>query len=189
MAKTTLKKTLQWFFVLLWFGIASGLVVAMSSNTSRAFDHDNRLSVQLMSLDFERNFVTALRSAKPMRGDRIVHLTSANSCFCQTLAESHIEKINGLVAASDTNVITLNVSEHKDLQKLVPSTPAIAVISAREKLLYFGPYSQGSGCFSSSGEVDKVISRNLLGEDAMQKSDAPETVIKAEANGCYCNQA
>jgi hypothetical protein len=188
MLNSAVKKSLQWAFILLWFGIASGLVIAMSSNTTKAFDHDNRLAMQLMSLDFERNFVAALRSTKPMRGNRIVHLTSSNSCFCQTLAESHIEKLNTLVEVSDTDVITLNIDQHKDLQKLVPSTPAIAVINAREQLLYYGPYSQGSGCFSSSGEVNSVISRKLLGDTPLTKSNAPETIIKAEAKGCYCHQ-
>lgn len=188
MSISFLKQTCKWTFVLLWFGIASGLVVAMSSNTSRAFDHDNRLAMELMSLDFEGNLVNALRSAQPMRGDRIVHLSSANGCFCQVLAESHIEKLNALVKTSDTHVITLNIDEHRALQKLVPSTPAIAVISAREELLYFGPYSQGSGCFSSSGEVDSVISRNLLEKNLRSSRQAPDTIIKAEAKGCYCNQ-
>lgn len=183
-----IKKSLQWTFILLWFGIASGFVIAMSSSTSKTFDHDNRLAMQLMSLDFERDFVLALSGAKATDGNRIVHLTSPNDCFCQTLAKSHIEKLNLLVENTATNVVTLDIEQHIALQKFIPSTPAIAVINDKEQLLYFGPYSQGSGCFSSSGKVDSIVSRKLLSMPQHDQSTKPESIINGEAKGCYCHQ-
>jgi hypothetical protein len=197
MLSARIKTLLKWLFILLWFAFASGLVIAMNTTTAKEFDHDNRLSIALMSMDFEQELVNVLRSVNPMRGDRVMHLTSGTGCLCQTLVQPHIEKINQLVTASDTAIITLNIDDYPELRKRVPSTPAIVVINKQEKLLYFGPYSQGSGCFSSAGAVDAVISRGLLvdsfAQSSLQQKALPNsmfsTQIVAEAKGCYCNQA
>lgn len=107
--------------------------------------------------------------------------------------KAHIEKINALVAQTDVQVWVLDVYEHKALKAMVPSTPAIAVIDANEQLLYYGPYSQGSGCFSRYGAVNSVITNKLLTqkEHPMQyrpSADIPMTFIQTEAHGCYCPQ-
>ncbi len=187
MAASKFRTFLKWAAVLFWFALASAFIIAMNASTTRAFDPDNRLAMQLMSLDFEQNLVKAIRGAKPINGDRVVHFFSKGGCFCQTLAQSHVEKINESIHQTNTEIVAIDIDQHPDLQKMIPSTPAVAVISKREKLLYFGPYSQGSGCFSSSGEVDAIVKRAFV-EPKSQQSNAVQTVIAAEARGCYCEQ-
>ncbi|MFC4700930.1 DUF6436 domain-containing protein [Glaciecola siphonariae] len=200
--KSKISTSLKWGLVLLWFGLASSLVMAMNRFTLTDFDHDNRLAMQLMSLDFEQRLVERLAKAQTMRGKRIVHIRSSEPCFCESLVASHANKLDALVAkqntqsnpavndASITNVYYIDLSQHPSLTALVPSTPAIAVINEQEQLVYYGPYAQGSGCFSSAGEVDAVIRKELM-EQRTARSESigkNSAVIRAEARGCYCNQ-
>lgn len=174
---------------MLWFVLASAFVIAMNQSTMQPFDHDNRLAMQLMSLDFESQLVSSLANAESMEGARVVHLSSGNGCFCQTLVTKHVTKIDTLLQNSQARVFHIDIDNYPELQKQVPSTPAIAVINQHEKLLYFGPYSQGSGCFSASGAVDAVIKTAFIQTEPAPANSPIQTVIVAEANGCYCNQA
>ena len=172
---------------MLWFALASGFVIAMNQSTMQPFDHDNRLAMQLMSLGFESQLVSTLSNTEPMEGARVVHLSSGDGCFCQTLVTRHVSKINTLLQNSQAKAFYIDIDNYPELQKKIPSTPAIAVINQHEKLLYFGPYSQGSGCFSTAGAVDAVIERAFT--QAEPNNLSTQSVIVAEANGCYCNQA
>lgn len=176
--------------VALWFISTSALVLGMNSNITKAFDHDMRLSMQLMSLDFEKEFVKTLQQGQLSNTNTLYHITSTNQCFCQTLAKPHISTLNNMVQDLPFEIKTLDISEIDALQAAVPSTPAVAIVNARNELVYLGPYSRGSGCFGRSGEVNAILEKTAVG--SLSGNDAEQTqtaVIVTEARGCYCNDS
>jgi hypothetical protein len=185
-----LKKSVVLLLVALWFGSATALVIGMNANITKAFDHDMRLSMQLMSLDFERQFVDLLQQGQSSNTNTLFHITSSGACFCETLAKPHISTLNNIVKDSTFEVRTLDINELDALKGAVPSTPAVAVVNARNELVYLGPYSRGSGCFGRSGEVNVILEKITAG--GLQSFDTEQTqtaVIVTEARGCYCNDA
>nr|WP_136251439.1 DUF6436 domain-containing protein [Ningiella ruwaisensis] len=190
------KVILKWSLAIIWFAGASFLVLSMNTQTTKAFDHDLRLSQQLMSLEFETNFsdllneLTNEQSAQnPVK--RLIHFESEQPCFCQTLAQAHINTLNSMLEDSDVHINTLNVSKIAILKHYVPSTPAVAVIDSNGELAYFGPYSSGSGCFGRSGEVNEVVKQRFLEPNALtlNSHEFSRAIIRAEARGCYCHQS
>jgi len=184
------KTALVLLLVALWFTSTSALVLGMNSNITKAFDHDMRLSMQLMSLDFEKKFVKVLQQEKLSNTNTLFHITSTDTCFCQTLAKPHISTLNSMVKDLPFVIRTLDISENDALQAAVPSTPAVAIVNAHNQLVYLGPYSRGSGCFGRSGEVNAILEKSaaasLPGKDVEQTQTA---VIVTEARGCYCNDS
>ncbi|MBT1449824.1 hypothetical protein KJ365_02945 [Glaciecola sp. XM2] len=182
------KKPLVLSLVALWFLSTTALVLAMNKNLSKAFDHDMRLSMQLMSLDFETQFVDVLHAHSSPNTNTLFHITSDDGCFCQNLAKKHMAKLNEIVAGRDFAIKELNISALDAVKAAIPSTPAVAVVNDQNKLIYLGPYSRGSGCFGSNGEVNAILENATSAPtDAAQQTYLQPAIIVTEARGCYCN--
>ncbi|WP_395340121.1 DUF6436 domain-containing protein [Ningiella sp. W23] len=173
--------------VVMWFILASAGVFAVSNVTSKYFDHDARLSMALMSLDFESRLVNALTDPADSNGARIYHIRGVHSCFCEGLVQAHVKALNAL-AADKLSVMNVQLEPSSALASMVPSTPAVAVVDEDGDLAYFGPYSQGMGCFSRSGSINTLIQNVADGLHSYQKVQNKTASIQAEASGCYCNQ-
>lgn len=108
--------------------------------------------------------------------DTIIHFTSPN-CSCSQYSEDHKRTINKQAAQEGFNVINVNLPVH--LSTLIPSTPAILIVSKTQQLLYLGPYSIGLACSQSNGYVETVLQNYAKGYDT--------DLIINDAEGCYCN--
>lgn len=108
--------------------------------------------------------------------DTIIHFTSDN-CSCTQYSEEHKRAINKQAGLTGFNVINVNLPAH--LSIIVPSTPAILIVSNTQKLLYLGPYSIGLACTQSNGYVETVLQNYAKGYST--------DLILNEAKGCFCN--
>ena len=77
----------------------------------------------------------------------------------------------------DIPVLVLNAEKFK---RMVPSTPAAAVLRPQQGITYFGPYSAGAMCSRQSGSfVETVLDASLAGDISAQ--------LNTLAFGCYCD--
>jgi hypothetical protein len=66
------------------------------------------------------------------------------------------------------------------LTDLTPSSPATAILDAEGELAYFGPYSTGALCTSTTGVfAERVLDQLLLGHNPQQWN--------TWASGCFCS--
>ncbi|REL27246.1 hypothetical protein DXX93_12170 [Thalassotalea euphylliae] len=105
----------------------------------------------------------------------IVHFQQAG-CHCNTVSERHINAINK--QAINDNFAIKQLTLTGQLQALVPSTPAVAIID-KGQLVYFGPYGEGIACSQTNGFAQTVLSN-------LQKGYAANLVV-SDAKGCYCH--
>ncbi|TMO57943.1 DUF6436 domain-containing protein [Pseudoalteromonas phenolica] len=170
----------KWLPVLLIIWTA-GLLLAVlyaASNKAKYFDPQNVLHQSALSLSFDTVFVEALSQYNSELTGSVIHFQRSD-CFCQTVAQSHINSVEKLAENHQFNNVTVTLDEPGILKSLVPSVPAVAVIDKFGKLNYFGPYSSGMFCTEGDGLVEPFI-----GKDQSAKTGA--TVI-SQSKGCYCN--
>jgi len=170
----------KWLPVLLiiW---AAGLLLAVlyaASNKAKYFDPHNVLHQSALSLSFDTLFVEALSKDNLELTGSVIHFQRSD-CFCQTVAQSHINSVEKLAEKHQFNNVTVMVDELSILKAFVPSVPAVAVIDKAGKLNYFGPYSSGMFCTEGDGLVEPFIEKDQLAR-------AGATVI-SQSQGCYCN--
>lgn len=103
----------------------------------------------------------------------IVHFSTPN-CDCQQFSEEHIEDINTLGRSNGFSI--KNIALIKD--KVIPSTPSIALIDGAGKVIYFGPYGQGLACSQTTGYAQTMLNNYVKGYSA--------NIVIKEAKGCYC---
>lgn len=170
----------KWLPILLiiW---AAGLLLAVlyaASNKAKYFDPQNVLHQSALSLSFDTVFVEALLKDNLEFAGSVIHFQRSD-CFCQTVAQSHINSVEKLAEKHQFNNVTVMVDELSILKAFVPSVPAVAVIDKAGKLNYFGPYSSGMFCTEGNGLVEPFIEK-------AQSASAGATVI-SQSKGCYCN--
>ncbi len=170
----------KWLPVLLIFWTA-GLLLAVlyaASNKAKYFDPQNVLHQSALSLSFDTVFVEALSKHNLELAGSVIHF-QGRDCFCQTVAQSHINSVEKLAEKHLFNSVTVMLDELSMLKMFVPSVPAVAVIDKAGKLNYFGPYSSGMFCTEGDGLVEPFIEKGKLARTGA-------TVI-SQSQGCYCN--
>lgn len=106
----------------------------------------------------------------------IIHFTSDN-CFCTEYSEDHKKQINQQAGVDGFKVVNVHLPDK--FSNIIPSTPAILLVSKSKDLLYFGPYSVGLACTQSNGYVETILQN--------YKKGFASSIILKEASGCYCN--
>jgi hypothetical protein len=188
-------KSSRWIFPLaavIWFCIAFWAINWVGESKFKDFDPELRLSSQMMSLSMEGELVSLLPASfnqgeleniednPESENGTIFHVTQG-SCFCETLSESHKNTLNNWALSERISYQNIDISGIPEIQRFVPSTPAVIVLNKNRELVYLGPYSTGMGCFQSSGMVDERI------KPYFQNAAAPlRATIQSEAKGCYC---
>lgn len=187
-------------FILLgvWFVACSGLILWFGASAKSQFDPDLKLSQNLMNLSFEEEVVSTLLAvsssqntsllgldARLDNGATIFHI-SQNSCYCDWLAQAHQNSLDTWAKQNDFGSVYLNLHQASALQDLIPSTPAVVAIDENQELIYLGPYSRGSGCFTQSGKIDEQLANWKLNK-ANQTVSYGGAIIDTDASGCYCN--
>lgn len=139
------------------------------------FDPLNRLTGKDSSL-----LMAELKQMEGLKGvnlnQTIIHFTS-DGCTCSQYSEEHKNIINQQAEVDGFNVINIELPEN--VSTIIPSTPAILIISKTEDLLYLGPYSVGLACSESNGFIEIVMKNYMKGYSA--------SMIVNDAKGCYCN--
>ena len=186
---STVKKPLKrigYLIIGVWFIACSALITWYSTSNKNEFDPKMQLSQAIMDLSFEQTFSQLLITVKPELTDnaRVIHFTQGD-CYCEWLAEPHQNKLDEWASKHEFDAIYIDLKDFPQLQAYIPSTPAIAAIDDNNQLIYLGPYSRGSGCFSQSGEVDIQLNNYLIMKETNKLGI--NALIDTDASGCYCN--
>lgn len=171
----------KWSAVLLVIWTATLLVAVLVAANSKVkyFDPKNVLHQSALSLSFDKSFVDELSKLNVDLAGSVIHFQQGD-CFCQAIAQSHVNSVEKLAENKQFKNIIVNLDEHKSLNRFIPSVPAVAVIDKASKLRYFGPYSSGMFCNQGDGLVEPFIKNS--------QTTATGATIISQSQGCYCNQ-
>ena len=108
------------------------------------------------------------------------------SCPCTRFNTPHRERIEARFAGGKVDFVSIQADDKaalaQHLQQWLPvqKAPAALVLDAEGRLVYYGPFSVGSGCLTGSGTfVERAIQRVLEGGQDAAK-------LNVLAKGCYC---
>lgn len=104
----------------------------------------------------------------------LIHFSQKN-CSCNSLSSNHKENLNLIAAKAQLAVTEIELTNSN---QFIPSTPAVAIISEKNELVYFGPYGQGISCGETQGFAQTAFENYLKGYSA--------NLIADKAKGCYC---
>lgn len=165
--------------LVIWVMVTSASIFLFAAQSIKEFDPKLYLASHLMTEDFEKRLVDALPNTS---SSHIYHILK-QGCGCALINSIHRNTLNTWAKEQSIKQATLMLQEYPELSALVPSIPAVIVIDNKGELVYFGPYSQGSGCFASDGFVDSVIER-FVSQQA--RGSINQAIIRSEGMGCYC---
>lgn len=172
-----MKYKLITLIVLFWASTLLAAVIYLSTEKIKSFDHNQQLAVLMADMAFDQRFSDYLTAKNIELKNTVIQFTARN-CFCQTIAQPHINSVKKLANHNRYHHITLSVDEHQQLRHFIPSIPAVAVFNKTGVLTYLGPYSTGMYCSPNQGLVEKFIPA---------KDHTIGATIINEAQGCYCN--
>ena len=190
-------KLINLSFLTIWFIACSGLILWIGTTNKNEFDSDLVLSQAIMDMNFEESLMATLaaqsasysssRTFQPNQNfkGRIYHINQGD-CYCEWLAQPHQRKLDQWGQDHDFTTTYIDLNRASELKKYVPSTPAVIAVSEDNELIYFGPYSRGSGCFATNGMVDEQLALWLKNRPQASSGISLGTVIETEVSGCYC---
>lgn len=118
------------------------------------------------------------------------------ACGCSLPNDDHVARIAAQYAGRGVRFVLVEVPDADRSRPLrvpwsrtltptaaglpkVPSTPAAVVLDSTGQVAYFGPYSEGAGCFTGGGKfVEDTLERVLAGGHPRR--------VNLLASGCYC---
>ncbi len=186
-----------WFIVLLWLLICSVLIIWVGTQTAKAFDPELKLNQAAMDTNFESQLLDRLKEFSDLAYQTkqpegyIFHIAQGD-CFCELLAKPHQQSLDQWGIDNNFATISINVEDIDPYKEIIPSTPTVIAFDEQKNLIYFGPYSRGKGCFSTSGMIDEQLALWLSSRDQNQLTSTPQdshslhSIIETEADGCYC---
>jgi hypothetical protein len=186
---------------LFWIGVTAYAFWWFEFKNLRPFDTTSAGTV--IKPDME-GIYHMLMAALPKDEERIsvVHFWNPD-CYCNRFNLVHLKQIMGeyqgknvqfylAIAAPVTNKtqqrhmqsdfgdIPVLLLDSIQMKRMVPSTPAAAVLRPGHGITYFGPYSEGAMCSRQSGSfVETVLDASLSGDVSAQ--------LNTLAFGCYCD--
>ena len=166
------------FLVIVWVAIVLCSILYASLSKVRSFDPQNKFFLQTSEERFEQRFLSALGESLALSPNMVISF-SGLGCFCETLAASHLERIEALAIDEGFQFNDLDITL-KNMRDFLPSTPAIAVINDLGSLSYLGPIGAGPLCAQSNDLVGKFIKKNT-------RSSLVGSLIVSDTKGCYCN--
>lgn len=143
------------------------------------FDPQGSLLNASMSSEFEREIESHFAKHYPTLANLAVHIQS-EQCQCNFANNIHRSTLEKTLDSNHFHSRMMLAKESKLPSSILPSTPAIAIFDPVGKLAYYGPYSSGFLCGSSSGYVEKFLPTISNG-----KYIGP--LIISDSQGCYCN--
>jgi hypothetical protein len=172
-------KGLGWALLILWaVGILTALLTYGQKQLAE-FDPSGVLLHQSTSPTFDEDIASLLKDVGVSAGS-IVHIGTAQKCYCETLTAPHQTQLVDKLKTSAYSLVTLNIEDFPALQSVLTAVPALMVVDGNFNLRYLGPYATGYGCFTGKNLVEKVVSYT-------QSSRYQGAVINADAQGCFCS--
>lgn len=116
-------------------------------------------------------------------------------CGCARVSDAHVQRIADAYATRGVRFVLVDPAAaapapggawsarlHPATPGLprVPSSPAAVVLDRHGAIAYYGPYSEGAGCFSGNGRFVEATLERLLNGDQVQQ-------FNLLATGCYCS--
>ncbi len=155
--------------VVIWLVFTTSAFYILTKQKLTLFDPQGKLTdITAVQLSQTLSSLTNTHSGK-----RLIHISQAN-CNCNLNSEQHILAAHQNAQINQFEIIQLSLAEHK----ILPSTPAVALIDDNNDLLYFGPYGAGLYCGETAGYVQTVLNNLSFGYK--------HPLIAANAKGCYC---
>lgn len=159
--------------VTVWLVFTVISFIVLTGNKLTKFDKNNKLKqLSLFELTKHINSFNEINDSR--HGKTIVHF-SQTGCSCTSFSSSHIREIDNMAKANDFTVINKTLIS----DKIIPATPAVAIIDEFGELLYLGPYGAGLACSQTNGFAQTMLNNYLLGYSTQ--------VIVTDAKGCYCH--
>lgn len=162
-----------------WVSVAFVVLYALYLDSLKTFDPKGELYKSTQDKHFEQQLTQVLESIVGDVSNTLIHFTQP-SCWCETVAQEHIESVRQLALSEQLNYQVVDVSTQPTFRlSLLPSTPAVAVFSSTGALKYFGPYSSGLYCSAGNGLVEPYVSQSSLPSFA---------TLVVNSDGCYCQR-
>ncbi|WP_152537643.1 DUF6436 domain-containing protein [Catenovulum agarivorans] len=149
----------------------------MSNLRMGLFDPNNQLTLLAAQSDFEDRFVMHLTQHGINTQQSVVHFYTQNQCYCQSVADLHIDSVVELAQVQGYDNIQVELDQSTNIATFIPSTPAVAVFNQQGRLVYFGPYATGLFCAPQQGIVEDYIGPT---------TEYFGPTIITDAQGCYC---
>ena len=160
-----------------WIGMFMLSLMYANGGRLKEFDPHQRIKMASMTVIFEKDFATAVRTVVGQDTNNLVlHLGTKKQCFCEFLASQHIAQTAELANIKNLQYRKLMLDEHENLLAFISSVPALAVFDAQGELAYLGPYSTGLGCLTNISYSEQYL--------LAPPQEGP--VIITETQGCYC---
>lgn len=166
------------WIVSIWCVSCLAGLLGLSISQLEDFDPESRLSLAITDMEFEQNFISQIQKNHGLIEQSVIHFSN-NNCFCETIAQPHIEGLSKNMFNSGFHNIHINIDAFPEFARFVPSTPAVAVVGALTELIYFGPYSEGYGCLKGTGLIDALLPK-------INSATVENTILITDAKGCYC---
>lgn len=188
MGRVSLNKTMPWLLIGAWVGLTATAFWWLELRYYRVFsDTPGRYVVLNRSPQLPPRIVQQLRALVPDGGVTLINFRDPG-CPCARFTEPHFAEIVAKYSPMGLHVLTVDAAETKTNAALraafddwleVPSSPAALVVDRDGDVAYFGPYSDGAGCFTGTGTfVERAIDSALAGHDAPR--------LNLLSTGCYC---
>lgn len=166
------------------------------------FDDDPRFYQPAKINQFIQPYIDQLEPALP--GQQTLFHFWRSDCICNRVSQRHFSR---LLQNFDQQALRIVIIAHPDSQdedinelqllngnrleviralpelKVLPSSPALAILNDQHQLGYFGPY--GFGAFCTSNE-DDFLSSLVTDLSLTDQHEAP-TFINVIGEGCFCS--
>ena len=144
----------------------------------KSFDPENILGQAASQPEFDSLFAGELAQAGISPGT-LVHIQSANRCYCNQLTETHREELAVELQEEGFQLAQLSLNEHPAISQFVGHFPALAVVDNNGQLRYLGPYAMGYGCFTGKNLVAKIT-------QLATSAEYYGAQVNSEVKGCFC---
>jgi len=169
----------KWGLLIGWAATLLFTMLAYSQRQLSPFDPQGILLHASTDPMFDETVVQALKR-QGVTAASIVHISTEDACYCDTLAQPHQTQLLAKLSTVDYRAVTLDLNKVPSLEKLIPSIPALIVIDNDYQLRYLGPYANGYGCVTGDTLVEAI-------SQYATKGIYPGAVINTEAKGCFCD--
>lgn len=151
---------------------------------------------------FIRPYIDHLEPALP--GQQTLFHFWRSDCLCNRVSQRHFNRLLQNFNSEELRIVIIAHpdSTEEDIQRLqqlngnrlqviraqpelkvLPSSPALAILNEQHQLGYFGPYGFGAFCTSNEDDFLSSLVRDLSLTD---QNEAP-TFINVIGEGCFCS--
>ncbi|WP_166423550.1 DUF6436 domain-containing protein [Paraglaciecola sp. 20A4] len=160
-----------------WVGLTIGGLAYLSMQSQRDFDPQQTFASAAMASEYSQDIVVSMSKQYPALTKTVFHIQQ-EGCSCNFSNNIHADRIDYKLDKFTYQSRHVSASS-LPADIILPSLPAIMVFDKQGELAYFGPYSSGYFCSTSSAIVDRFLDNILLNTHL-------GSAVVSEGYGCYC---